>query len=156
LCRPYTGQIGAVRCRGPCPLGAGGQGGSTMSEYPTDDPRSTTTIEEHHAALLSLHVLAADPGRDDPGLVPGFRRAPTGHALRTLGRLPLEEVPVSARVGVLGDLARADFPDLASAGEEYRELAASVAEARPGVEADQLLDDLKLATSEGVPFHTLT
>jgi hypothetical protein len=124
-----------------------------VSEYLKGDSGSTG-LQEHHAALLSLHGLAQpDP---DPGLIPGFRRAPTGVALRTIAQASLEEVPVSARIGVLGDLARVGFPDLETSSKQYRELAASVADARSGVEPEQLLDDLKLATTERVPFHTLT
>ncbi|GGK75112.1 hypothetical protein [Ornithinimicrobium pekingense] len=114
-----------------------------------EDDSGWTTVEEHHTALLNLHARVRDPD-----LPPGFRRAPTGQALHTLARASLEQVPVSARVGVLGDLARGGFPDWESAEPQYRELAASVAGARSGVQADRLLDDLKLSTSEAVPFST--
>ncbi len=124
-----------------------------MSKHPADEPGSAV-LGEHDAALLSLHALADDPSRD-PGLIPGFRRVPTGVALQHLAEAPVEEVPVSARVALLGDLARAGFPHHEHAEAGYLALAGSVAGARDGVGAQELLDDLEQAASEGVPFSRL-
>lgn len=124
-----------------------------MTERPREDDGSTT-VDEHHTALLSLHAHVEESARD-PGLIPGFRRLPTGQALHTLSQASLKDVPVSARLGVLADLARAGFPDYEHSARQYHELAGTVSAARDGVEADQLLDDLKTAASERVPFHTM-
>ena len=112
-------------------------------------------VDNHHSALISLHARAGGDGLPDPGLIPEFRRMGTGAALRAVADAPVEEIPVSARLGVLGDLARAGFPEWESAEDAYRELAGSVGALRSGVDPDQLLDDLKRATAEKVPFHTL-
>lgn len=124
-----------------------------MADRPADDP-GPRGVEEHHTALLSLHAQA-EPSSRDPGLIPGFRRLPTGAALRAVAQASTADVPVSARLGVLGDLARAGFPDWETEEQSYRELAGSVADLRQGVDADQVLEDLKFATTEQVPFHTL-
>jgi hypothetical protein len=124
-----------------------------MADHPED--RGPDVMEAHHSALISLHARSRPDGLPDPGLIPHFRRMGTGTALHTLADASVEEVPVSARLGALGDLARAGFPDLETAEDAYRELAGSVASLRSGVDAEQLLDDLKLATTEKVPFHTL-
>jgi hypothetical protein len=120
-----------------------------MTERPVDES-GWGTVEAHHQALLNLHART-----QDPSLVPGFARMATGMALHTLAQASFEDVPVSARVGALGDLARADFPDWESSKEQYLELAGTVVEERGLEGADALLDDLKTAASEGTPFHTL-
>jgi hypothetical protein len=124
-----------------------------MVEVPPDAD-VLQAVDRHHGALLSLHARA-NPNLPDPGLVPSLPRIGTGPALRTLTDAPVEQIPVSARLGVLGDLAKAGFPDWETEEEAYRLLAGSVADRRDGVDAEQLLDDLKLATGDRVPFHTL-
>ncbi len=126
-----------------------------MTDHPSD-AYGPDALDEHHRALISLHARAAPDSLPDPGLIPDFRRMSPGAALHTLAAAPVEEIPVSARLGALGDLARAGFPDWKTDADGYRALATSVASQRSGVDADQLLDDLKLATSEQVPFHTLS
>lgn len=123
-----------------------------MSERPSSDDRRP--VDEHHVALLSLHTQTGEE-LPDPGLLPGFRRMPTGPALRALAAAPTEEVPISARLGALGSLVRAGLPEWETEKQAYRELAGSVASARGGVDPDQLLSDLKEARATGVPFHTL-
>jgi hypothetical protein len=120
-----------------------------MTARPMDES-GWGTVEPHHSALLNLHAR-----RQDPGLVPGFARMSTGMALHTLAQSSLEDVPVSARLGALGDLARADFPDWESSKEQYLELAGTVVQERGLDSADALLDDLKTAASEGRPFYTM-
>lgn len=122
---------------------------------PPSDAYGPEAVDAHHSALISLHARAGSDTLPDPGLIPDFRRMGTGFALHTLADAPVEQIPVSARLGVLGELARAGFPEWETDEAGYRALAGSVASRRSGVEADQLLDDLKLATSEQVPFHTL-
>ena len=121
-----------------------------MTERPRDDEGSR--LETEFAALLSMHALASRSA-PDLGQIPGFRSAPTGRALQTLAHASLDDVPVSARIGLLGDLARAGFPDYESAESQYRELAGSVSGVRDGIDPDQLLNDLKLAASGDVLFQ---
>jgi hypothetical protein len=112
-------------------------------------------MDEHRDALLQLHARAGAFGDLDPGMVPGLRPPSDAEALRTLAGADERDVSVAARVHLLHDLARADFPGYEKAQAEYGLLARSVAEAR-GIDADQLLSDLKESAREGVPFETTT
>jgi hypothetical protein len=108
-----------------------------------------------HQALVGLHAIAGAFGELDPETLPGFGVFSPGTALRVVAEAPEEEVPVSARLAVLHDLARADFPDYESHEAEYRLLAASVAD-RHGLDVDQLLNDLKGSAQNVVPFRSST
>ncbi len=113
---------------------------------PSDDAGTTL-----HHALVGLHALAAGK---KPGALPGLRGSRSaGDQMRALAGASEEQVPVSARVGVLFRLAKADFPAYDTDEDAYRQLAASVAQAR-GLDGDQLLDDLKLSATETVPFES--
>ena len=116
------------------------------------DPDADQEAEAHHA-LVGLHAAAGAFGDLDPGALPGFRPSPLAAALRAVAEAPEEDIPVSARLSVLHDLARADFPDYESNEAEYRLLAASVAD-RHGLDVDQLLDDLKGSAQNANPFHS--
>ncbi|TQM96914.1 hypothetical protein FB476_1807 [Ornithinimicrobium humiphilum] len=122
-----------------------------MTEHPVGDS-GWADVEPHQNALMSLHARE----EDGAGFVPGVRRMGTGQALHTLAEASLDDVPVSARIGTLGELARAGFPELETAEAQYVALAESVAQARTGIDAQQLLDDVKEAAGDGVPFSALT
>jgi hypothetical protein len=107
--------------------------------------------EARHDALLSLHALSGAFGDLDTKIIPGFRSASPGTALQTLAEAPEQEIPISARLAVLYDLARAGLPEYESYEAEYRHLAESVADAR-GLDVDQLLSDVK-ESARGVPFR---
>jgi hypothetical protein len=98
-----------------------------------------------HHALLSLHALSGSFKGVDLGVLPEFRSSSPATALRAVAEAPEDEIPVSARLSVLYDLAKAG-PDLQGAEDEYRRLAESVAGAR-GLDAGQLLTDLKQSAS---------
>jgi hypothetical protein len=115
-------------------------------------PESLPEADPHHHALIGLHALSGSLGDVDPEVIPGFRPASPGANLRTLAEAPEDDVPISARVSVLHDLARADFPHYEAYESEYRLLAGSVAQARDGVDTQQLLDDLKQSAGGDVPF----
>ena len=117
-----------------------------------DDRGYSAEAEASHHSLVRLHALAGTLNGVDPDDIPGLRPASPGVMLRNVAEAPLDEVPVSARVGVLYDLAKADFPHYDSHQKEYRSLAASVADAR-GIDADQLLDDLKQAAQGDTPLQ---
>ena len=99
-------------------------------------------LTRHHA-LVGLHALAGTLNGVQPEKIPDFEAAPAGDMLRTVADAPLEEIPVSARVDLLFNLAAAGFSDHE---EEHRALMASVADAR-GVSVDQMSADLKAAAA---------
>jgi hypothetical protein len=107
--------------------------------------------EARHDALLSLHALSGAFKDLDPTIIPGFRTSSPATALQVLAEAPEQEVPISARLAVLYDLARAGLLQYESYKAEYRLLAESVAGAR-GLDVDQLLIDLK-ESARGAPFQ---
>lgn len=121
-----------------------------MTERPPD-PDVEVDAELPHHALVGLHSLAGTLGPVEPGLVPDFRALPPAEALRAVADASPEEVSLSARLALLHDLARAGFPHRESSGEEYRRLAASIAEGNQ-IDADQLLDDTEQSARERRPF----
>ncbi len=119
-----------------------------MTDVP-DGPDPSTT----HHALVGLHALADGLGGVDPGALPGFVPLVPAVALRTVAEAPVEQVPVSARVGVLYSLASKDFPHYEGNEDAYRALADSVAQQRTGVDAEQLLSDVKAAAAGDTSFE---
>jgi hypothetical protein len=118
----------------------------------TEDPTDThPDAEARHHALLTLHALSGDL---DPKVIPGFRSASPGTALQTVAEAPEQAIPVSARLAVLFNLARAGLPNYESYEAEYRLLADSVAQSR-GLDVDQLLNDVK-ESARGTPFSQTT
>ncbi len=120
-----------------------------MTNLPPDSYVDQDAEARHHA-LLSLHALAGAFGDLDPKLFPGFTSASPGTALQTLAGAPEQEIPISARLAVLFNLARAGLPHYESYEAEYRRLAESVAQTR-GLDVDQLLIDVK-ESARGTPF----
>ena len=119
-----------------------------------DDAETDDASQARHQSLVSLHGLADALNGVPPETIPGLRPASPSALLTSVAEAPLDEIPVSARVGVLFNLARAGFPHYADHEAEYRALAASVGDER-GIAADQLLSDLKAAASGDTPFrHT--
>lgn len=112
-------------------------------------------MDEHRDALLHLHSRAGAFGDLEPGAVPGFSPPSDAEALSSLAEADERDVSVAARLGLLHDLAKADFPGYEKAEGEYRLLAGSVADAR-GMDAEQLLSDLKESAREGLPFERTT
>ena len=118
---------------------------------PTESPEyGAVTPQDAYVNLLTRAGHFGDAG---PPSLPGWRRIPTPDALRALTESPKDEIPNSVRISVLYDLAREGFPDRDSARDEYRSLAESVADGRD-VDPDQLLNDLREASSREAPFHT--
>jgi hypothetical protein len=120
-----------------------------MTNLPPDSYIDQDAEARHHA-LLSLHALSGTFGDLDPKVFPGFTSASPGTALQTLAEAPEQEIPVSARMAVLFNLARAGLPHYESYEAEYRRLAESVAQTR-GLDVDQLLIDVK-ESARGTPF----
>lgn len=110
-----------------------------------------------HDALISLHHHAKSFGDLDPGLMPGFAKLGVGEALRALAGAREDEVPVSARLGVLGSLAKQDFPGYETEAEAYDALATSISGLRDRVDPGLLLDDLKRSAQHPeTPFWQTT
>jgi hypothetical protein len=108
-----------------------------MTDIDLGVPPDATTL---HQSLVGLHALASGI---ETGSLPGFHPpASTGDQLRAVAAAPEQEVPISARVDLLYELADADFPGYDKHAQAYRALAGSVASAR-GLDTDQLLSDLK-------------
>ncbi|MGH8913678.1 MAG: hypothetical protein ACRDZM_04085 [Acidimicrobiia bacterium] len=124
-----------------------------MTDVPKDPGADQGAGADAHQALIGLHDLAGAFGPVDMGILPGFNFTPSDTAMRVVAEAPKEEIPVSARVAVLHDLARADFPDYETHEAEYRLLAASAVD-QHGLDVDQLLDDLKQSAQTGVPFSS--
>jgi hypothetical protein len=120
-----------------------------MTKLPPDSYVDQDAEARHHA-LLSLHALSGAFGDLDPTIFPGFTPASPGTAMQTLAAAPEQEIPVSARLAVLFNLARAGLPHYESYEAEYRLLADSVARSR-GLDVDQLQIDLK-ESARGIPF----
>jgi hypothetical protein len=120
-----------------------------MTNLPPDSYVDQDAEARHHA-LLSLHALSGAFGDLDPTIFPGFTPASPGTAMQALAAAPEREIPVSARLAVLFNLARAGLPHYESYEGEYRLLADSVAQSR-GLDVDQLLIDLK-ESARGIPF----
>ncbi|MGA7689963.1 MAG: hypothetical protein WCA29_12125 [Jiangellales bacterium] len=116
------------------------------------DAQTDGASEVRHQALVNLHGIAGSLNGVRPEDVPGLRPASPSSILVNVAEAPLDEIPVSARVGVLFNLAKADFPHFADHEQEYRTLLASVADARD-LTVDQLLSDLKEAAAGDTPFH---
>jgi hypothetical protein len=120
-----------------------------MTERPTDSDVDRDAEARQHA-LLSLYALSGAFEGLDPKIIPGFRPASPGTALQTLAEASEQEIPISARLAVLSDLAEARLPHYESYEAEYRLLAESVAQARD-LDTDQLLSDVK-ESARGIPF----
>ena len=119
-----------------------------------DGMETDDASQARHHSLVSLHGLAGALNGVRVEDVPGLRPASPSTMLTNVTEAPFDEIPVSARVGVLFNLAQAGFPHFEDHEKEYRSLAASVADAR-GVSVDQLLSDLKEAAAGDTPFgHT--
>ncbi len=119
-----------------------------------DKPRSAD-IDEQRDALLVLHARAGAFGGLDARAVPGLRHPSVAEALRAVADADDGAVSAAARLRVLHDLAKADFPGYDEAEGEYRALAASVADAR-GLDAEQVLSDVKESAREQVAFDRTT
>lgn len=121
-----------------------------MSQIPTAPSGASGSANTHHA-LIDLHARAGTYGDFDPGVLPGFNPFTLRTALTAVANAPEDEIPTSARLAVLHDLAQNDWPDYENAEKEYRMLAQTVADAH-GLDIESLLDDLKMCAQEDVPF----
>ena len=82
-------------------------------------------VEARYRDLLFLHAQAPEYRDLDLSVLPGYADFEIGPALRAVAAAPEDEVPVSARLAVLYDLARAGMPGRETRGEAYSRLADS-------------------------------
>ncbi|MEX0863252.1 MAG: hypothetical protein WD269_00080 [Acidimicrobiia bacterium] len=122
-----------------------------MTDVPHDSDFDQDAVAHH--ALIGLHGAAGVFGDLDPDSLPDFNSSSPGTAMRLVAEAPKGQIPDSARLAALHDLARAGFPHYDANESEYRLLASSVADEH-GLQVEQLLSDLKESAGSGVPFAT--
>ena len=128
-----------------------------MLDRPPPTYQADAGQEARYHALLGLHALSNrfdDIDLSDLNQLTGFRKTTPAQALELVAQAPVDEIPESARLGVLFDLAGAHNPQYESAEQEYRQLASTVAGPH-GLDTDQLLTDIK-AAADGVAFQSTT
>jgi hypothetical protein len=114
--------------------------------------------EEWYRALIALHALSPDYRMDWERLPGPYRGRDIGADLRLVTEAPPDAIPVSARLAVLYDLAKADYPERAGNADAYRALAESAVQQRvlrdEPVDAGELLEDIAGAAKAGEPLST--
>lgn len=127
------------------------------------DPRDDD--EARYQALVALHALSPDFEAERERLPDPYRGRDIGADLRLVAEATERQIPVSARLSVLYDLAKAGYPgrdaEEGGDGEAYRGLAASAVRFRvrreedEGVAGDDLLEEIAEAAAAGVPLSTM-
>ena len=119
-------------------------------------------VEARYRALVFLHAQSPDFADIDLGVLPEFRDLTVGGCLRRVAGASVEEIPVSERLAVLYDVAKAGSPQRESLQDEYRAVANTALAFRrepperyaPVLAPEDLLDDLVQAARDKVPFDT--
>jgi hypothetical protein len=117
-------------------------------------------VEAHHRALIALHALSPDYRVDREKLPEPYRGRRIDEDLRLVTEAPIDEVPVSARLAVLYDLAKADYPGRPAEPGAYQELASSAVRFRVRSEegeriaGEDLLEEIKAAADARVPLSS--
>ncbi|HEX2362353.1 MAG TPA: hypothetical protein VHI11_09800 [Jiangellaceae bacterium] len=122
---------------------------------PQDDGDPT---EDRYRALVALHALSPDYGMYRERLPGPYQGRDIGADLRLVTEAPDDEIPVSARLAVLYDLAKAGYPGSDDYAAAYPALAESAVQRRirpdQPVDANELLADIKGAAEAGEPLST--
>jgi hypothetical protein len=112
--------------------------------------------EEWYRALIALHALSPDYRVARERLPAPYHGRDIGADLVLVTEAPADEIPVSARLAVLYDLAKAGYPERARYDYEYHALAESAVQLRvlpdEPVNVDELLDDIERAAEAGKPL----
>ncbi len=117
-------------------------------------------IEPHVRALIALHALSPDYRVEREKLPEHYRGRDIGADLRQVAEADPEQIPPSARLAVLYDLAKAGYPGRADDPDGYRELADSAVRFRAlreedaEVAGDDLLEEIKAAADAGAPLSS--
>lgn len=99
---------------------------------------------------MSLHLAAGTIGGDGDGEFPGLIRMDLGSALEAVSASSYEEVTRSARLDILGALARRDLPEFETLEAQYLQLAGSIGGG--DVDAQTVLADVKQAAADASSF----
>jgi hypothetical protein len=114
--------------------------------------------EDLYRALVALHALSPDYQMDRERLPEDYRGRDVGADLRLVTEASPDQIPVSARLAVLYDLAKAGYPGRADNADAYRSLAESAVRHRirpdEPVDIDELMDDIAGAAEAGEPLST--
>jgi hypothetical protein len=117
---------------------------------------SATDVEARFRALLFLHAQSPDFADVDLTRLPEFAELTVAECLRKVTDAPGELIPVSARLAVLYDLAKAGTHQ-GLVADDYRRLVGSTLALKPGntlVPPEDLVDDLARSATVRAPFNT--
>ena len=107
-----------------------------MADRSRKSTADESAVTPYHA-LLSLHIHA---GAVDLERIPGYRPVSLPDALTAVAAASAAEIPFSARLAVLYDLARSDYPDRTHNDKAYLRLANSIAPDRRLLDGTELLE----------------
>ena len=114
--------------------------------------------EARYRDLLFLHAQAPEYRDIDLTALPGWDGHTLDDCIEAVAAASVDEIPVSARLGVLYDLARAGVPQRGLVGDGYRRLADSALALKPDrppeLVPDRLVQDMIEAATEQAPFRT--
>ncbi|HEX5969342.1 MAG TPA: hypothetical protein VFY88_12760, partial [Intrasporangium sp.] len=109
-----------------------------MADRSREPAADQSAVTPYHA-LLSLHIHA---GSVDVGRIPGYQPVPLRQALEVVAAHP-DEIPASARLAVLYELAKADYPGRGDHEDAYVGLADLVPPDRRTLDPRDLLERVK-------------
>lgn len=115
-----------------------------MADNSRDPAADQSAVTPYHA-LLSLHIHA---GSINVERIPTYQPVPLPEALEVVAAHP-DEIPASARLAVLYDLAKAEYPDRTANDDRYLQLAGSVGADRLVLSAGALLERIKQLADAG-------
>lgn len=113
-------------------------------------------VEARSRALLFLHAQSPDFADVDLTRVPEFADLTVARCLQRVSDAPGEQIPVSARLAVLYDLAKAGMGQ-GLVADDYRRLVSSTLALKPGntlLPPDALIEDLAQSAAANAPFNT--
>ncbi|HKX65765.1 MAG TPA: hypothetical protein VJN29_00945 [Intrasporangium sp.] len=116
-----------------------------MADRSRERAADESAVTPYHA-LLSLHIHARSV---DVERMPGYRPVSLPEALVVVAMASTDEIPHSARLAVLYELAKADYPERGDNDDAYLRLADSVAPDRRSLEARALLERVKQLADAG-------
>ena len=115
-------------------------------------------IEPHYRALIALHSLSPDFRAEREKLPEEYRGRDIGADRRSVAEASPEQIPVSERLAVLYDLAKADYPGWADHEDAYLALADTAVQFRvrrtegEGFAPADLLAEIKAAADAREPL----
>ena len=113
-------------------------------------------VEARYRDLLFLHAQSPEFADVDLTRMPEFADLSVAECLRNVAEAPGEQIPVSARLAVLYDLAKAGTQQ-GFVADDYRRLVSSTLALKPGntlLPPDALIEDLAQSAAADAPFNT--